>query len=270
MTTQEEVNEAVVTTQQDGAIFEIVLNRPDRRNAMNYALMQGLSDAIDTAERTDGIRAVILRGEGKGFSAGIDIMSFEDMVDVYGPDWQQNLFPMTQDYQNILSKFEASSLPTILLAHGFCLGMAFELALACDFVIAAEGTKLGLPETRLGLIPDVGGTTRLTRLVGLRRAKELIMTGRTFYPEQAETWGIINRVVTPDALHQAGRELADELAGSAPLAVSYAKRVINGVNDLQRGLQLEAWAQSVLIRSEDFAEGAQAMMTRRDPEWKGR
>ena len=274
MTAQEErtiiQDEAFVKATQDGPIYEIILTRPEKRNAMNNALMEQLETAIDAAERTPGIRVIMIRGEGKGFSAGIDLMGFTDMVDAFGEGWQNNLFPMTARYQSILTKFEQSTHPTILLAHNFCLGMAFELALACDFRIATHGTKLGLPETRLGLIPDVGGTARLTRLVGLGLAKELILTGRTFDAGYAQTQGIINYAVAEDALMEKGHELAAELIEAAPLAVSYAKRVINHVADLERGLQLEAWAQSVLMRSEDFAIGAQAMMLKQKPDWQGK
>ncbi|RMG74450.1 MAG: enoyl-CoA hydratase/isomerase family protein [Chloroflexi bacterium] len=213
---------------------------------------------------------MVIRGAGASFSAGIDLLGFSDMIEVFGENWQSNLFPMTAMYQRILGKFEASSLPTIAMLHGHCLGMAFELALACDFRIAAAETKLGLPETRLGLIPDVGGTARLTRMVGITRAKELILTGRTFTAQDAQDWGILNDVVSQDALQSRVDQLVTELAEAAPLAVSYAKRVINACDDLERGLQMEAWAQSILIRSEDFATGAQAMMTKQKPQWKGR
>ncbi|GAB4329252.1 MAG: hypothetical protein Kow00117_15310 [Phototrophicales bacterium] len=260
----------LVLTQQKDQVYEITLNRPDKRNAMNHALMQALEAAIDEAEKCQGVRAVVIRGAGASFSAGIDLLGFSDMIEVFGENWQANLFPMTAMYQRILGKFEASSLPTIAMLHGHCLGMAFELALACDFRIAATETKLGLPETRLGLIPDVGGTARLTRMVGITRAKELILTGRTFTAQDAQDWGILNDVVPQDALQSRVDQLVTELAEAAPLAVSYAKRVINACDDLERGLHMEAWAQSILIRSEDFATGAQAMMTKQKPQWKGR
>jgi enoyl-CoA hydratase/carnithine racemase len=263
--------QTLVHTHIQGHVFEIILNRPEKRNAMNLALMQQLETAIDTAEKAahQGVRAVIVRGEGQGFSAGIDLLSFGDMIEQFGEGWQKNLFPMTAMYQRILGKFESCSLPTILAAHNYCLGMAFELALACDFRIVSEGTRLGLPETKLGLIPDVGGTTRLVRLVGIGRAKELILTGRQFDAEYAERYDMVNYVVSQEELIPKAYALADELAQSAPLAVSYAKRVINGITDVERGLQLEAWAQSILINTEDFANGAQAMMLKQQPEWKG-
>jgi len=159
---------------------------------------------------------------------------------------------------------------SIALLHGYCLGLGFELALACDFRIVAEGTKMGLPEARLGLIPDVGGTTRLTRLVGPARAKELIMTGRYIDLAGAERWGIVNDLVPESELLAKGESLVGELAQAAPLAVSYAKRVIDGLSDVDRGLQMEAWAQSHLMRTQDFEIGAQAMLTKQPPVWTGR
>ncbi|MDX2077913.1 MAG: enoyl-CoA hydratase/isomerase family protein [bacterium] len=260
----------LVLTQQNGHIFEIILNRPDKRNAMNWELMHGLETAIDQAENLADVRAVIIRAEGKGFSAGIDLMGFNDMIAVFGEGWREHLFSLTATYQRILGKFERSRHPTIVLMHTYCIGMAFELALACDFRLASGGTQMGLPETRLGLIPDVGGTTRLTRLVGIGRAKELILTGRTFSAEDGERWGIVNQVTSADELYAKGCAFADELAGCAPLAVSYAKRVINDLVDVERGLQMEAWAQSILIRTEDFATGAQAMLLKEKPQWKGK
>src|SRR5690606_22048273 len=147
---------------------------------------------------------------------------------------------------------------------------AMELVLACDLRIAAAGTQLGLPETRLGIIPDVGGTTRLTRLVGPGRAKELILTGRTISAERAEAWGLVNQVVEPEGLLAAGEAMAEELAKAAPLAVGVAKRVIDGLADLDRGLQLEGWGQSQLFQTEDFQEAVQSFLLRKEPAFKGK
>ncbi|HOU41376.1 MAG TPA: enoyl-CoA hydratase-related protein, partial [Promineifilum sp.] len=176
----------------------------------------------------------------------------------------------TDEFQSVLTRLERLELPTIALLHGHCLGLALELALACDLRLAAEGTLLGLPETLLGMIPDVGGTTRLTRLVGPARAKELIFTGRRIDATTAERWGFVNAVVAPDELSARGEALAAEIATAAPLAVGMAKRVIDGLADIDRGLLLEGWAQSQLFSSEDFMEGAQAFMLRRRPDFKGR
>ncbi len=260
---------ALILTQQHDHTFEIILNRPEKRNAINWPMIMELEAAIIEAEKIPGFRAILIRGEGSGFSAGIDLTSFIGASKRFGENWRENLFPLTEAYQSIVNRFERCSIPTIALLHGYCLGLGFELALACDFRIVAEGTKMGLPESRLGIIPDVGGTTRLTRLVGPARAKEYVMTGKNFDLAEAERWGVVNAVVQPEQLLARGEALVAELVQAAPLAVSYAKRVIDGMVDTQRGLQLESWAQSHLIRTEDFETGVQAMLTKQTPIWKG-
>jgi enoyl-CoA hydratase/carnithine racemase len=263
------MSEFILTQQRDN-LFEIILNRPEKRNAINWPMMTELESTITEAEKTSGLRAILVRGEGTGFSAGIDVTTFLGASERFGEGWRENLFPLTEAYQSILNRFERCSLPSIALLHGYCLGLGCELALACDFRFAAEGTKIGLAESRLGIIPDVGGTTRLTRLVGPARAKEYIMTGKNFDLIDAERWGVVNRVVPPEQLLTTGEALVTELMQAAPLAVSYTKRVIDGLTDLQRGFQLEGWAQSQLIRTEDFEIGVQAMLTKQQPAWKGR
>lgn len=263
------MSDLVLTKQQD-TVFEICLNRPDKRNAINRPLYEAFKTAVMQANRTPGMRTVIIRGAGKAFSAGIDVSTLLGMADTYGPHWQQRMRHITDDFQQVLTMLERLELPTIAVLHGYCLGLAMELALACDMRLAAEGTKMGLPETRLGIIPDVGGTTRLTRLVGPARAKELIFTGRHFDMAYAARWGIVNDVVPEDALMETAVALADEINQAAPLAVGMAKRVIDGLADIDRGLLLEGWAQSQLFQTEDFMEGAQSFMMRRSPEWKGK
>jgi enoyl-CoA hydratase/carnithine racemase len=260
----------LVLTQQNGSIFEIIFNRPDKRNAINRDLYLQFDAAIGEANRTADLRAVIIRGEGKAFSAGIDVSSFMSMADHYGPHWQQRMRRITDDFQGVLTRLERLELPTIALLHGYCVGLAMELALACDIRIAAAGTQMGLPETRLGMIPDVGGTTRLMRLVGPARAKELIFTGRQFDVTLAEQWGIVNYVVPANELMGKAEELIAEICQAAPLAVGMAKRVIDGLADIDRGLMLEGWAQSQLFQTEDFMEGIQSFMMRKPPEFKGK
>jgi enoyl-CoA hydratase/carnithine racemase len=263
------MSELILTHQRD-AVFEIVLNRPDKRNAINVEMFRAFDAAIGQANRTPGLRAVLIRGEGPSFSAGIDVSSLLGLAQTFGPHWLQRMRSITDEFQAVLTRLERLELPTIALLHGHCLGLAFELALACDLRLAAEGTKLGLPETRLGMIPDVGGTTRLTRLVGPARAKELIFTGRQLDANVAERWGIANYVVAREELETRAAELVAEIAQAAPLAVGMAKRVIDGLADVDRGLMLEGWAQSQLFASEDFLEGAQAFMMRRPAQFKGK
>jgi enoyl-CoA hydratase/carnithine racemase len=259
----------LVLSHQNDDLFEITLNRPQKRNAINLEMLEALDSAISAAERCQGVRALLIRGAGPAFSAGIDVTVFMLLAQRYGDHWQNQMRRITDDFQHVFTRLERLEIPTIAVLHGYCLGLAFELALACDMRLAASGTQIGLPETRLGIIPDVGGTTRLTRLVGPGRAKELIMTGKQIDAAHAERWGIVNDVAAPDALPGRVQQLVDELRQAAPLAVGMAKRVIDGLSDIDRGLQLEGWAQSHLMKSEDFQEAAQAFLLKRAPNFKG-
>jgi enoyl-CoA hydratase/carnithine racemase len=260
----------LVRSEQRGQILEIILNRPDKRNAINLEMYRALQKAVEAAARADSARAVLLRGEGRLFSSGIDVTTFMLLAQEYGRTWPQRMRTITDNFQRVLTQLERLELPTIALIHGHCLGLALELALACDMRIAADDARLALSETRLGMIPDVGGTTRLTRLVGPARAKEMIMTGREIDAACAERWGLVNRVVPPEGLLDAGMELANKLLKAAPLAVGMAKRVIDGLADIDRGLQLEGWAQSQLFQTADFQEAIESFMMRREPNFKGK
>jgi enoyl-CoA hydratase/carnithine racemase len=258
-----------ILTQVRDRVFEIALNRTDKRNAIHWPMLQELGAAIDRAEQTPGVRAVIVRGEGTGFSSGIELQAFAQLPQTFGENWPAHMLNVTGAFQTIVTKFERCSLPTIALLHGYALGLGLELALACDVRFAARSTKLGLPETRLGIIPDVGGTTRLARLIGPAHAKEVIFTGRMIDSAEAERLGIVNAVVPNDELRARGDAFAAEIALSAPLAVTYAKRVIDGAAEIDRGLQLEAWAQAHLVQTQDFQVGLQAMLTKSQPQWTG-
>lgn len=261
--------EDLIKTQRNGAVFEVVLNRPDKRNAINDAMMDAISEAFDCAESefNAGARVVIVRAAGRVFSSGIDLSQFQALDE----GLRRNLFPFTARYQAVLNKIERSSLPVICVMQGYCLGMALELALACDFRIATARAKLALPEARLGIIPDVGGTVRLVNLVGPARAKDLILTGRNIDAGQALEWGLLDAVYSKEELDAGLAELVANLSASAPLAVSYAKRAINDICDHARGLQIEAWAQAQLFRTDDFRKAVGAMIDKSYPiDWEGK
>jgi len=247
-----------------------VLNRPDRRNAITWGMLQGLEAALARAETTSGIRILLLRGMGPCFCSGIDLFGFPEIAAAFGEGWRDDLRPVSAAMQAVLTRMQHSVLPSIALLHGYALGLGLELALACDLRIAAEGTQIGLPEARLGLIPDVGGTTRLAQIAGPARARELILTGRSIDAVLAEHWGIVNAVAPVDELLAQGEVLAADIMLSAPLAVSRAKDVINSLFDLDAGLHAEAEAQAGLIRTADFEAAAQAKLTRGTVTWQGR
>ncbi len=258
-----------IVTEVRSGIFEIRLNRPDKRNAITFEMWQDIERAADLAERAEGVRALLLRGEGVCFSAGIDLASLMQTAQEFGPNWKTRMRSITARYQAVTNRLERLEIPVIALVHGHCLGLGLELALACDIRLAAEDAKLGLPETLRGLVPDVGGTTRLTRLVGPAVAKELIFTGRAVNAEEALRLGLVNRVVPQADLLPAGEALSAEIAKAAPLAVGVAKRVIDGLFDSERALQLEGWAQSQLIGTQDVLEGISAFFEKRPPRFKG-
>lgn len=259
----------LVATNQIDDVFHIILNRPDKRNAVNMEMLHALDHAVKEVAKSDA-RVVIIRGEGGAFSAGIDLSTLMGFSSKYGENWVLQMRTITDEIQSVLTRMERLEKPTILVAHGYCLGLGMELALACDLRIMTDDCAWGLPETRLGIIPDVGGTTRLTRLVGYGRAKEIIFTGKRYDAEWAGRWGIANYVVPEEKLSETVDSLVNEIKQAAPLAVGMAKRVIDGMADLDRGLQLEGWAQSQLMGTEDFLEAAQAVMMKRQPEFKGK
>jgi enoyl-CoA hydratase/carnithine racemase len=259
----------LVTSRRDGAVLFVGINRPEKRNALHRELLLALTDAIGAAERAPDVRAVVLYGEGPVFSAGVD---FGMLVgDVQG----EHALPfraLVGDMQAALSRIEALERPVIAALHRYVPGLGLELALACDVRIATADCELGLPEVRVGLVPDVGGTTRLVRTVGYAKAKELVLTGRMIPAEQALAIGLVNEVVPPGEHLAAAARIATEIAANAPLAVGLAKRLIDmGSNvDVHTFLAMELLAQSVLVRTDDAREGARALAERRPPRFTGR
>ncbi len=221
----------------EGELAYIAFNRPEKRNAIDQAMLRALPEAIDEVDRAD-VRAIIIYGEGQAFSAGIDFTSLSNETGARGghgggPDIQR-FRRFVAESQASLNRIESVEKPVIGALHGFVGGLGLELALACDARIAAVGARLGMPEVRIGLVPDVGGTTRLTRTVGYARSKELIMTARMIEAADAEKIGLVNRVVAEGAHIAAAEELAREMARNAPLAVGLAKRIIDKGHGLDK------------------------------------
>jgi enoyl-CoA hydratase/carnithine racemase len=235
---------SLVTTEDRGAVRPIVLNRPEKRNAMNQALLLELGDALRAAGDDASVHCVVLRGEGPVFSAGVDLgelASFAGDPSVLRPF--RNVF---LDCANLC---EAMPKPVICQIHRACFGGALEVALGCDLRIASDDAQLGLPEVKFGIIPDVGGSSRLPAVVGLGRAKELIMTARTIDAAEAQSIGLLNRVVAPDDLEQATQALVDELLANSHVAVGRAKRVMDASArpTLAQTLELEVSVQEYCV-----------------------
>lgn len=213
---------SIVYTEDRGAVRHLVLNRPEKRNAMSQELLLALGDALREAASEDSVHCVVLRGDGPVFSAGVDLVELMSSAGEPG-----RLRPFRKVFLDCANLCEEMAKPVICQIHGTCVGGALEVALGCDLRIAADGSKLGLPEVRFGIIPDVGGSSRLPAVVGLGRAKELIMTARMLDAHQAERIGLVNQVVAADELEQAVNTLTEELLANSHIAIGRAKRVMD-------------------------------------------
>ena len=247
----------LVTTEDRNAVRHVVLNRPEKRNAMSQALLLELGDALREAAHDASVHCVVLRGEGAVFSAGVDLgelMSFAGDPDVARPF--RNVF---LDCANLC---EAMPKPVVCQIHRACFGGALEVALGCDLRIASDDAQLGLPEVKFGIIPDVGGSSRLPAVVGLGRAKELIMTARTIDATEAHRIGLVNRVVPAEELEQATQALVDELLANSHIAVGRAKRVMDAsarpalATTLELEISVQEYCIAALRASAPEAEGA--------------
>ncbi|HEX4187911.1 MAG TPA: enoyl-CoA hydratase/isomerase family protein [Solirubrobacteraceae bacterium] len=213
---------SIVYSEDHGRIRHVVLNRPEKRNAMNQELLLALGEQLREAGADAGVHCVVLRGEGPVFSAGVDLGELAESSGKPGV-----LRPFRSVFLECANLCETMAKPVVCQIHRTCVGGALEVALGCDLRVASSDAQLGLPEVRFGIIPDVGGSTRLPAVVGLGRAKELIMTARLIDATEAERIGLVNRVVAPAELEQATQELVGELLANSPVAVGRAKRVID-------------------------------------------
>jgi enoyl-CoA hydratase/carnithine racemase len=258
---------SIVTTEDRGPVRHVVLNRPDKRNAMNDELVSGLRDALTAAAADGEVRIVVIRGEGAMFSSGMDHGSLGQLA--ADPASLRTFRRAILDTWNLC---EEMTKPTIAQIHGACLGGAMELALACDLRVMAADAVIGLVETRVGLVPDVGGSSRLPAVVGLGRAKELVMASKVIDGTEAERIGLVNRVAPAADLDAATQGLADELLACAPVAVGLAKRILDAAAKpaLATTLELEVTAQDLCAHTEDYREAIMAFVEKRPPAFSGK
>ena len=257
----------LVLTEDRGPVRHVVLNRPEKRNALNSEVVLALRDALEAARVDADVRCVVIRGSGPMFSSGMD---FKDLAGVAADP--SNLRAFRRPIIDAWNLAEEMPKPVICQIHGGCIGGAMELALACDMRVMAAEAVIGMPETRVGLIPDVGGSSRLPAIVGLGRAKELIMASKLIDGTEAERIGLVNRVAPADELDAATDQLVGELLACAPLAVGYVKRVLDSVAKptLAASLEHEVLLQEMCARTEDFTEGTRAFAEKRPPQFSGR
>lgn len=254
--------------QADAGIAVLTLNRPDTLNSWNQKMRGEMRDAVRDLVADDSLRVLVITGEGRAFSAGEDVRGMQGLAEVGTRSFRRAV----RNIHNVFDELEAIEVPVIAAINGVAAGGGLELALSCDFRLAAESAKLGFPESNVGLIPGSGGCSRLVKLVGIAKAKRLVMTGEMIAAPRALAMGLIEEAVPADQLMPRAMELARQLAGKAPLALGLAKIVLNGCAnvDPDTGRNLERLGQSILKKTEDHLEGAKAFVEKRRPEFKGR
>ena len=257
----------LVGTEDRGAVRHIVMQRAEKRNALSEDVVRALGEAFEAAAHDDDVRVVVLRGDGPMFSSGMDVADLKALSEDPG-----RLREFRRPILHIWNLLEEMPKATIAQIHGGCLGGAFELACAADMRVVAEDALLGIMEVRVGLIPDVGGCSRLPSIVGLGNAKELIMTGKVIDGREAHRIGFANRIAPAAELDAATETLANELLACAPRAVGLAKRVLDHAAKpaFAATLEHEVTVQAQLAATEDFAEGSRAFFEKRQPDFAGR
>jgi 2-oxoglutaroyl-CoA hydrolase len=243
-----------------GAVATITLDVPGKLNRVSMLARDQLAQVFSELDRDEKVSFVVLAGAGGSFTAGGDIPGF----------LTRSPWDISQLARNVAAP-ERCAKPVIAQLQGYVLGVGFELALACDFRLAAEDVQLALPEATIGMIPGSGGTQRLARMVGLGRAKDMIMRGRRIGAEEALSIGLVTQVVPASELEAAVAALIDELRRHSPLALRMAKRVLNAAYDgpLHLGLELEGLAYGLLRQTHDFREGVEAFAEKREARYTG-
>lgn len=245
-------------------VATIKLNRPDALNALNTQLLAELANALEDADGNDKVRCVVLTGSAKAFAAGADIKEMSEMsfVDV-------NLSNLFADFGDRIQKIRK---PVIAAVSGYALGGGCELAMACDFIIAADTAKFGQPEINLGVIAGMGGSQRLTRFVGKSKSMDMNLTGRFMDAEEAERCGLVSRVVPAKKLMEEAQGAAQKIAEKSMIAVRAAKEAVNRSYEvnLAEGLLFERRAFHSLFATEDQKEGMAAFMEKRTPQFRDR
>jgi 2-(1,2-epoxy-1,2-dihydrophenyl)acetyl-CoA isomerase len=256
-----------VQLRQDGAVAIITLDRPEKVNALDRAMLERLIVLLDAAAGSAATRALLITGTGRAFSAGQDLGDARFQA---GEDFDIAA-TIDQTYNAIVRRLRALRIPTIAAVNGVAAGAGANLALACDIVIAARSASFLQAFVKIGLIPDAGGTFMLTRLLGEARAKALAMLAEPLPAETAVQWGLIWKVVDDAALMSEALALAHKLASGPTVALALTKQAIQAAseNGLSAQLDVERDLQASAGRTRDFAEGVAAFLAKRKPEFRG-
>jgi len=253
----------IITEQHAPGIAVIQLNRPKELNALNTQLMQEVRETLQSLDRNENVRVIIITGNDQAFAAGADI---KQMADKSAVDM------LMIDQFSTWDQIRKTKKPIIAAVSGFCLGGGCELAMTCDMIVASETAKFGQPEIKIGVMPGAGGTQRLTRAIGKARTMEMVLTGSFISAEEALKLRLINKVVPVEMYLAEAVRLGGEIAQMSPIATQLAKEAVNRAFEthLEEGLQFERKNFYLCFSSEDQKEGMKAFVEKRPPRYRGK
>ncbi|HET7628875.1 MAG TPA: enoyl-CoA hydratase-related protein [Bacillales bacterium] len=251
-----------IQTRKSRGVGIVELNRPNVLNAINQQMVKEIVQVLETYDRDDEVRAIVLQGAGRAFAAGADI---NEMADVGAVEME------ILDQFAVWDRIHLVKKPLICAVQGFAFGGGFELALSCDMIIAAEDAKFAFPEVNIGVMPGAGGTQMLTKAMGRRKAIEWLWTGEPMTAKEAHHYGVVNRLVAREVLHSETLKFAEKLAQKPPLSLRMIKEAVKKAVDqpLHEGMLFERKNFSLLFASNDQKEGMQAFLEKRKPDFKG-
>ena len=265
-----------VTYESEGFIGTITLRRPDKRNALDFALWLSLSEALRKAAQDSEVRVILLKGAGDSFCSGLDLSPTNEVIRLLSnkpsADQKMRLFDIIKRVQSIYTELEVLRVPTIAVIQGHCLGAGLELVCSCDMRFCSSDALFGLPEPRFGIITDIGGLQRLPKIVGRGKAREMAFRGHSIGADEAKRIGLVNDVFdTQEMLYIQASKIGKEIAANAPLAVQGAKEVLLHSEDVSalRSLEYNAARSAMILPSADLQESLKSYSEKRDSEFKG-
>ncbi len=259
--------------EKEGFVTCLILNRPDKRNTMTFEFFEDLTKLFDEFDRDPEVRVVVIRAEGKSFTAGLDLVAAEAFLGDGSASHREWVRRKIEEIQESMNALEKCRKPVIAAIHGHCVGGGVDLTSACDIRIASKDALFSIRETRIGIIADIGTLQRLPTIIGQGRFRELALTGRDFTAQEALEMGYITRLCeNREELVSEAAKLAEEIAGLPPLAVQGVKEVANYSRDhgIYQGLKYVAQKNAAVVPNEDMMEAVTAFLEKRKPDFKGR